>query len=275
MLDVTNKLRRICVEFPYWFLKVEPGTEVPQNIPYATAPTSFKMGSFLDQGWFLTSPGVATYPLFATVMGDNIDGSNNYWTPVEAQQIHYVYQFNLDGGSSNELVVTDSYGYFNQGIPSANLGSSKNFVVYPQTFNGFTSLRLNPVPDSTYLMCTSFQLAYPPWIGEGPGMTNWMLFYYPEVIQLLVKLQYAEHYHELQALQAYQRELYGDGGGRNRSDIPYPGLLADMKTDTYKRDEQQSQEVPWYRSSREAVGRGGQYSRSPGDAWYTGPTGYT
>ena len=272
-LDVTNKLRRICVEFPYWFLRVEPGTAVPLAVPYSSAPTSFKMGRFLDQGWFLTQAGVESYPLFATVMGDNIDGTNDYWAPVEAAQINYVYQFGLDGGMSNELVIADSYKYFSRGMPNTGRRGSSTFTVFPQTFNGFTTLRLNPVPDDTYLMCTSFQLAYPPWIGVGAGMTNWAMFYYPELIQLLVKLQYAEHYHEAQALQIYQRELYGDGGARNRGDLPFPGLLADMKTDTYKRQEQQSQEMANYSSSREAVGRGGFYTRDPGDPYYMDPPG--
>lgn len=260
------------MEFPYWFLKVEPGSTVPQDVPYASTPTTFKMGRFLDQGWLLTEPGVESYPLYATVMDEGFDGAN-MWAPVEACQVHYVYQFNLDGGFSTELMVGDSYRYFGRGMPITSQTGSTAFTVFPQTFNGYTKLRFNPVPDNYYLMCTSFQLAYPPWIGYGPNVTNWMLMYYPELVQTLVKMQYAEHYHELQALQYYERQLYGDAGGRNRGDVPFPGLLADMKMDTYKRAEQQSQEMEHYISSRQALGRGGFYSRQPGDPFYMDPPG--
>lgn len=273
LIDVTNKLRRICVEFPYWFLKVEPGTEVPAAVPYNTAPTSFKMGRFLDQGWFLTQAGVGEYPLFARARPEGGLDTSRTWAPVEASQVHYAIQYHLDGGFGAELTIGDSYRFFGRGMPMSSTAGSTSFTVFPHTENGFTTLRFNPVPADTYLICTSFQLAYPPWFGQGPDFSNWVMLYYPELIQLLVKLQYAEHYHEKAALDDYRRELLGDAGGRNRSDVPFPGLLADMKTDSWKRSEPQSQEMEHFRSSRESLGRGGYYSRSPGDPFYMDPPG--
>lgn len=268
-LSVTDLLREICVDFPYWFLTVEPGIVVPAALPYAVAPTTFLSPGntrFLDQGWFLTSTGVEYYPLFVAL--DQLGNQN--WAPVEASQIHWVNQYTIEGGFCSNIAVNDSEVHFSQGAPrTSNPGVPQS--VMPYTQNGVTYLRFNPVPQDEYLIATSFQLAYPPWIQVGNEITNWAFQYFPRLIELCVKICYANFYHEVEAKKDYMRELYGDAGGKVRSDIPFGGLIATMKNDTWKRNEQRTQETPLMRSSLDAVGRGGYGQRRPGSSYYTDP----
>lgn len=266
-LSVTDRLRELCVDFPYWFLTVEPGVIVPAALPYTSAPTTFPGPSrFLDQGWFLTQPNVEYYPLFTAM--DSLQ--NTGWGPVEASQIHWISQFTLEGGFCSNLPISESEAHFSLGSPRTQFTGAIRSVM-PHTINGITYLRFNPVPNDTYLMATSFQLAYPPWVSLGGDWTNWMFQYYPRCIELLVKICYAEFYHEVEAKKDYMRDLYGDAGGKVRSEVPFGGLIETMKNDTWKRNEQRTQELPLGKSSLDAVGRGGYARRGPGGPYYQNP----
>lgn len=270
--DITDQLREICAEFDYWFLRVEPGMVVPAAMPYSVAPSSFALGRWLDQGWFLTADGTADYKLACTSDIAMPTTANTPWAYCEASRINYVKLFTLDGGFQKDLPVMSSDQY----LSFTNFGGESvrgtPIKAFPYTQNEVTWLRLHPTPDTTYVMATSFQLAVPPWYSDGSSSYyNILSRYYPRVLQYLAFLAYADHHHETGLYDHYAKKLYGTNRGRVRSDIPDHGLIGAMRIDTMNRWSQQTSDLPTNTSIAEAVGRGEPgYTRDQGN-YYTSP----
>ncbi len=274
-----DRMREICSDFDYWFLKKHPGFYVPSQFPYAdsaTAVAAIVVGRFLDEGWFLTEADKEYYKLYTSDVADpgTVPGSRS-WVATEASRINFASRYSLEGAFQSNLEVPGSEQYFATTVLSRESASGKPVRIWPHTVDGVTYLRLVPIPDDVYLMCVSFQLAYPPWFSSGGSYTNLMLQYYPRVMHCLAGLEYAEFFHEVKMVQYYMRELFGDTDrGHIRSDIANAGLVGKMKFDTIKREQQDTEEIGFYQSSSDAVGRDGTYRRLPGDSHYFGPSGY-
>ena len=118
-------------------------------------------------------------------------------------------------------------------------------------------------------------LATPPWFSYANGITNLIMQYYPRVIELLIGVQFAEFFKEMEMLQYYKMELYGEEMGRVRAGIKNHGLIGIMRNDTTERFNQETNELEWFQSARAAVGRGGAWARRPGDSYYISPNDYT
>lgn len=269
-MALTDRLREICAEFDYWFLRVEPGQANPA-FPYTTAPTVFKQDRWLLPGWLATQAGTEAYALQTPLQ---IVSDDALWAPSEASRLVYVKRFGLSGAMECDLSVKSGNTYFSEGTFTGSSGQAPPQYAWAQTIDGVTYLRLNPIPDQVYLMSVGWQLAVPPWFGNGPSLTNLLMFYYPRVLVTLTLLEYAEYYHEADAFAFYTKQLWGDARGRVRSDIPDYGLIGAMKIDTMQRWGQESEELAQYRSLREATGREGFGHRQPGDSYYSGPTPY-
>ena len=274
--DVTSKLREICAEFPYWFMTVEPGSQVVGGFPYIIAPTAPLTLGWLDRGWFITTVGQERYPLMAQV---DLSEDMTLLAPCEAKEMNYVKRFSLSGAMEADLAIATSDKYYswgcNQGVANTGMLSGAPYMVYPDTNHGATTLCLNPVPDSAYIMCCSWDLATPPWFTYRECVTNLILQYYPGVIECLVGIAYAEFFKESDLLTYYDMKLFGEEMGRVRSGIKKHGIIGTMRNDTNSRFSQETQELEWFQSARAAVGRGGAWARRPGDSYYISPNDYT
>lgn len=273
ILDLSQELRGICSEFPYWFLSMEPGNSFVKSLyPSSSAVTSTTLSDYslhntwLDQGWFYTEDGRAEYEVWAPAMFLPMD-SAYCWAPVELSQILYVKQFNLDGSYAGDIPVTN--------MDMMLSGENYNSTGQPTKAVSFTRghrtmVRLSPCPDDCYLYAVGGQLAIPPWFHLGGSWTNLILAYYPRVMDCLAMMYYAEYFNEWEQREQYRKVLYGETNGR-----PFAGtnggLIGQMKSDTWKRNEGQQPELEWADSSRAMIGRAGKYKREPGSAYYADP----
>lgn len=66
--ELTDRMREICSKYPFWFLDVEPGTDVFASLPLPqdqswVLPTTTQPNGWVDRGWLVISAGVPTYGL--------------------------------------------------------------------------------------------------------------------------------------------------------------------------------------------------------------------
>ena len=272
---ISDRLREICSDYDYWFLRVEPGIAAPANFPYTTPPSSPSTYDWIDRGWLLTTPGQEVYPLYVQV---DLSADCCAYTPSEAKHLIYVKRFSLQGAMSSDLEVVDSDAYWsrgsNQGVANTGFLRGAPQIVNLYTRGRASFIRLNPVPDDYYILAVSWQLAVPPWYQVGDCVSNTILEYYPRLLKCFVGLEYAQFFKESEQEEYYHREIYGAEMGSFRPGLPRHGIVAQMRKDTIQRWEQQSQELAWYPSARAALGRGGSWRRQPGDSYYVSPSDY-
>lgn len=273
---VKDNLREICSDFPYWWLCIEPGTVVPAAFSgYASSgDVGTKLaGRWLDQGWMITEPGVEYYPIYVANT-DSVTAPTD-WVQCEAAQLLHVKRYSHTGAFQSDLDVVDSNNYFSRGAMLSSVERGNPTVAYCHTINEVSYLRLNPTPNDYHIMSVSFQLATPPFYTSGADESCLALRYYPNLVQYLVMMEYAEWFHEVNMYQLYKQKLYGDTDrGVVRSDILNAGLIGKMKTDTDRRYMQQVDETGEWESSRDALGRGGYGHHRAGESYYYGPSGY-
>lgn len=272
---ITVRLRELCSDFPYWFNRIDPGVLISAGFPYTEMPDNFGAGRWVDQGWFVTTPGVDHYPI-ALPYGAALDNEDDrLWTYPEVSRLNWVRPFCLQGGWSDDLEITNSGGFFarSQGYSTDNSGGAPCAAFLQTDTSGVSYLRLTPRPDKEYLIAVSYQLGVPPWFTSGEDKYNWLSLFFPRVLSCLAGIVYAKHYHEINSEMLYQKELYGDtDSGLSRSDIPNTGLVGKMKRDTIARHSQDDEEMGYYASKRESVGRGGSggVRHVPGEPYYYG-----
>lgn len=272
VLDLTDMLRGICAEFPYWFLRLDPGTEAVAGFPYANVAalaSAVKLGAFIDQGWLYTTADTEGYGVFSSLPGATADGmgsATRYWGKAELAMVNYAKVYDLDGNFLRDLKVVGGdvmfslANYTETGTPQRVLPASAGFQ---------TTLRLSPIPDQEYLLAVSGQYAYPPWFKAGTSWANLLLIYYPRVMYHLGMMYFAEYFQETQLHEWHYNMLYGDGGGRVRSDIPKIGLIGQMKIDTRNRESQETPDMVYGESVKDLVGRDGRsHIRRPGSGYY-------
>lgn len=268
---VTDHLREVCSDFPFWFLRVEPGFSVPSLFPITTLPP-FGMGTWLDNGWFMTAAGVDYYPLcFA---GSGSPSNPNLWGAAEASRLNHIKVYSLCGAMQSDLKVVGSNLFWgssdvgrNNGVPyQAHLQRGPDGNMY---------IRLHPTPCKAMLICLSYQLALPPWIGTGDARVNLMSTVYPRCLKALVGLVYSDFFHDAKAEAKYNKQLYGSTDYGNTSTmVPERGLIGKMKIDTEFREIQDADELGYYASLGEAYGRGGSPMPGPGAPFYYGDVPY-
>jgi len=270
--EVTDRLREICADYPYWFLSVEPGGIA---FPFDPAPSNPATHNWFERGWFVTTVGVESYPLYVQV---DLSDDCTMMAPSEAKCMNWVKRFSLQGAMEADLRIVHSDAYLswgnNQGGANTGMLKGAPYMAFPYTRNRATYLRLNPIPDKQYIIAASWQLAWPPWFAYGDCVTNLIMEYYPRVIECLIGLQYADFFKETEELAYYHNELYGDEMGSIRPGLKNIGLVGTMRKDTIMRYSQETGEVEWFPSSRAAVGRGGAFRRQPSDTYYISPSEY-
>ena len=274
---VEDELREICSDFPYWFLAIEPGMMLPglfDTFPDMGDVGTPLAGRWLDQGWLITEPEVGQYPLLCAIEEDPVLGPTNF-THCEAAALNYVKVFSHTGGFLNDYEVGDSNHFLSRGSINGDPAPSYNGIVWAHTINEQTYLRINPIPTDYQILAVSYQLAYPPSYPSGSDVSNLILRYYPNLIQYLVMMEYADWFNEPQRYAQFKMKLYGDTDrGVVRSDLLNCGLIGKMKMDTDRRYGQMSEESPFYESLTDSVGRNGYSTHRPGSGYYLGRPGY-
>lgn len=270
--EVTDRMREMCSEYPYWFLRVNPGDTIQADFPFpSTEPSGWK-----DRGWFITVDGQTSYALEAAV---DLGVDEALIAPCEARELVSVKMYDLNGAFLGDLAVLTDNEFLSRGN---QLGGSTSGVYrgYPTTAKLNTQpgqpsyIQLSPTPDRKFVLAVSWDLAYPPWFGYQGSATNLIMMVYPRLVECLIGIQYAEFFKEWEAKKAYEAEIWGDAGGKFGSAIPNSGIVGRMKKDTCERASQETGELEWHASSRGAIGRNGGYHRTPGDAYYVGPGNY-
>lgn len=268
---VTDHLREVCSDFPFWFLRVDPGFKVPALFPIETLPP-FGLDTWLDNGWFMTAPGVDYYPINFAAGGTPDEPT--LWGAAEASRLNSVKIYTLSGHFQTDLKVVGSNLFW--GNPDIGRDRGKPYQATLQRGgDGRMYIRLHPVPSEVMLVCLSYQLATPPWVGAGDSRTNLMSVVYPRCLKALVGLVYCDFFHDAKAEAKYTKQLYGSTDYGNTSTmVPERGLIGKMKIDTEFREIQDADELPYYASLSEAVGRGGGPLPGPGAPFYYGDVPY-
>jgi hypothetical protein len=269
---VKDRLRELCSDFDYWFLRVIPGYDFPEDFPYAVLPSPVQ-GRWVDQGWLLTQPGVESYKVWTSNI--TIPGGTPDWAAGEVARLGYVKRYTETGSFQADIEIVDSNQYWSGGAITSDTGTGYPKRVTIQTSEGASYLRISPIPDDVHVLAVSYLLAYPPWYTSGSSQSSLLLRYYPRAMMSLVGLEYAEWFHEPQMMDYYTKQLYGDtDDGKVRGDIANSGLVGKMKRDTIKREWGDIDELGYFESVSAAIGRDGAFGRNPGDSYYTSPPFY-
>lgn len=272
---LTARLRELCSDYDYWFLRVDPGFKALVGIDSSNAinpsTVTYGTGRWIDQGWMITTAGTEYYPL--SIASTGTPAAPATWGDAEARKIHYVKKYSLYGGYEGDVEVVGPNQFFNtppqQGIyyaPNTALKATIQMGLDRKQY-----LRVSPTPQDTYLLAVSYQLALPPWIGSGDSRINWISHFYPRVLLCLAGLVYASFFHETTQMEYWKKELWGDtDNGRNRSDIANSGLVGRMRMDTEFRPGGEFEELGHYQSLTDAMGRDGYRPSRIGAPFYSG-----
>lgn len=268
---ITDELREICSDFGYWFLRIDPGFKIPPLFPITTYP-AYGLTPWLDNGWFLTTAGVDYYPVAVASTGTPLVPAT--WGYCEASKLNWVKRYDPSGSFQTDLKVVGSNLFWSAPDTGRQVGCPYAAMLQ-RGVDGKTYIRLHPTPNDTFLMQCSFQLGVPPWVGSGDSRYNLMSTVYPKCIKYLAGIVTAEFFHDAKELAKYQRKLYGDTDyGNATTMVPNHGLVGKMKRDTELREIQDADELPYYQSMGEALGRGGSPGHSPGGLYYYGDPTY-
>lgn len=254
-------IRTICSEFPYWFLRVEPGKEFPASFPFTTTTLAAwvrPLGRWLDRGWLYVDDTDDTYNMAAPAVVGLGDQDAGFWSYVPIQRINSVKEFDLQGNFERDLEV----------IHGSRALSQKNYTRegQPQTvfwetgqdadFNEFSWMTFNPKPDQPRVYQVDFHLAYPidflPDEEEPTEYSNAFFQNYPEIATILGLRYYAEWYNDLRLLEKFEQRLHGHPQGATVEQRE--GLIGGMKKDTERRKDVGTFSVPLYIGGRRATG---------------------
>lgn len=275
-----NFTRDICSRFPYWFLQYPPGYTLPADFPTDEADLISRtpvFGEWLDRGWLRVEPDKDRYLLSAPAdLGDNFDQDAAYWTNVDSQMVDFVKEFAYNGSMARDLEVVGDSRYFTVAEFNEELQPR---IVFWETgeIDGerVSWLRFNPTPKRYHIYAVQFRLKQP--VDYDPGLavptgdfTNRMLEEYPEVLINAGMLMAAEYFNEEKAVLYYRSKLYGnpDDGRRSVRGKQNEGLIARMKRDSHRRNNQEAFTIPQFLGARAALGRDGvtrnRFPRRPG-----------
>lgn len=267
ILDITDELRGVCAEFPYWFLRFDPGMDAVAGFPYANAAALAAadiLEPWLDSGWFYTTDSVENYAVFSPLLGIT---NEHLWGQAELAQVNWAKVYSLEGKFLSDLKVVNGdvmwsrQNYAETGTPTR---------LFPFTKGHQTYLRLSPIPDQEYVIAVSGQFAYPPWFRVGNSYTNVILAYYPRVLFHIGMMYYAEYFQEVNIREFHRNILYGDAGGRTHSAVANIGLIGQMRIDTRNRETQETPDVAYGESVKDLLGRDGRaHLRRPGSGFYS------
>lgn len=273
--DIYSWLKEVCSEYPFWFLRIDPGNVLPSNFPFEdisdiALETHYKT-DWLDRGWLHAREGQEKYFLAAPAAVGQYDTDATKWYNCAAQKINYVKEFGPRGTQYSDLEVQFSGGALARVNWNSHSRPTRVFFETGQDGTGASVswLRFNPIPEKDYLYAVSFTLDKP--LNYGSPITNRFFQEYPECAVYLGMMFAADYFNEAQAYAFYHTKVYGyaPGGVQATPHIPRrAGYIEKMKRDTQRKTEQQDQTVPVYKGAGWAVGRAGGNVRSPRGTYY-------
>lgn len=269
--EITDRLIEICAEYPYWFLRVDP------DIPTFPVPQSTATG-WLYRGWYLIGENQKSFPLQSVV---NQTSDITLLVSTECRQLNFVKCFDLNGSFLVDMMVSGGDEFWSKAWvqqPDSSITNGMPRIARPYSVQlgnlGGSTVQIAPQADQKYMLCVGWDMAHPPWFQHNNSVTNVLLIQYPRLIEMLVYIQYAEFFKEWEIKEKCEREIWGDAQGRVAASIPNWGIIGRMKLDTQARMGQQTTEMEWHQSARDALGRGGGYQRNLYDPYYYGNTPY-
>ncbi len=250
-----------------WPLRVDPGFSFPQDefplddTDALEALTAYDDNDqWIDRGWLRTEAGVSSYEFHAPaeiIVGDQ---DADYWAASMVQQVNFVRRYSLKGELVEDLEVSDINrntvlnGWTAQGVPCEAFwekGREKSI------------LRLKPTPDDSYILAVSWYQSRPiPYYFTAQdeaddNYTHVFMQQYEEAVQAAACLYAAEYFSEAPAIEYWTTKLTGaPPKAGNKLDDATGGLIGLIKKDSARRRRQEVNEIPMYRSSKEAVRRG-------------------
>lgn len=264
--DLTDRMREICAMYPFWFL-----VGFPDIISF---PRLTSEDGWIARGWYICAAGEQSFNLQTMVDGSTTSAMR---ANVEAKTIEYCKVYDLQGALLSDLNVAHPDLFGSDALLQSTTSQQLRGVpmsCMPITELAVTKLVLNPVPDAQYVLQICWQYATIPWFSYNNDVTNLLLMHYPRVVEALVGELYAKFFKQPDAIAYFEKMLMGDAGGNVVSGQKDPGLIATMKRDTMNRFSQNTDEVEWRHSARDAVGRRVNYGRGVWDPYYYGPTPY-
>lgn len=263
MLYFSQVVRTICSEYPYWFLRVEPGNVFPKSFPISSDDLlgwDRPFSRFLDRGWLLVDSGDDTYSIATTALPGYGDQNSDFWDFVPIQQVNSVKEFDMSGDCVKSLTISrgsralSNKTYNKEGQPSEVLWETGQSVDY-QTFSWLT---FNPKPDRTRIYQLDFFLSYPldffPIPNNQEVYSNSFIQNYPEVAVAIGMLYYSEWYNDARLMTYWDQKLHGNAQAVTASNRE--GLIGGMRKDSVRRKDQGTFSVPVYTGGREATGGG-------------------
>lgn len=257
--DIYEWIKDICSEFPFWFLRIDPGDTFPTarfpiaDITDVAGYTHYKT-NWLDRGWLHAVEGREKYPLSAPAAQGQYDTDAAKWSDVTVQKVQYVKEFDARGSMRMDLEVHMSSRSMSRAHYSQNSRPTKAYFESGLASDGskVSWLRLNPIPDKDYIYAVSFILDRP--INYGSPVTNRFIQEEQELVINLGMMFAAEYMNELRAYEFYHRKLYGNPEAPTHSGRRY-GLIEKAKRKTRSKTEQEAQTIPQFKGAAGAVGR--------------------
>jgi hypothetical protein len=226
----------ICRTFPFWFLKIQPGSVFPAaffpgdetDLALATPV----VGNWLDRGWLYLETGVSNYKVWSpAAAGPDHDTTANKWFATPLQKFDYAIQYNLQGHPAGEFEVynhTDSRRSQNM-MHYGSSGCATSLVWENVTEGGeeVAYIRVQPTPETDGLIAVCYTLAYPANFTSGSSTTNRFFTSYYEAAVAAGIIFVAEYFGDAVALEKAEHKLYGIPGAPKSK-----GLIGKMRKDT-------------------------------------------
>lgn len=258
----------VCRHYPWWFLDggaTGGGGSFQSAFPVTDEDLEdwvFPYGNWLDKGWLLIDADVDTYVCADTAMPGEGDQEASTWSPVLINHLRTARLFEMCGSSYNKLEVLLPEIYRDQAVYGSTRCKPCRITVVEEYVDGdrVSVLKVNPTPDTNYILQIDFVLQVPPTFSTGGGAnnkTNVLIETYPEVAINLGMLAAAEYFNEARAMDYYQRKLWGAPGKASVSrSSESDGYIGRMKRDSRLRKTQREKALVYHHGNPHSDRRG-------------------
>lgn len=227
-------IRDICKQYPYWFLKVNPGAAFaasffPGDEASLAAATPVK-GNWLGRGWLRVDEGTSRYLVYSpAVPGPDHDSDGTKWFATPVQRIDSVYVVEPEGTlTGTEIPCYNAANSFEAtGGSKYSSGSSElRQVVWENVMESgetVTYLNIFPEPTKDFLLAFNYTVQYAADYTIGASSSNSLFLNYYETAVAAGMLMAADYFSDAPLQEYWMNKLYG------KKPV---GLIAGMKKDT-------------------------------------------
>ena len=227
-------IRDICKQYPYWFLKVNPGAAFatsffPGDADSLAALTPVK-GNWVGRGWLRVDEGTTRYKLWSpAVPGPDHDADGTKWFDTPVQRIDAVFKVEPGGTlTGTEIPCYNASNSFDAtgGAKYSTGASDIRQVVWENVMESgetVTYINIFPEPTKDDLLAFNYTLQYAPDFVVSSSTSNSLFLNYYETAVAAGMLMAADFFSDAPLQEYWMNRLYG------KKPI---GLIAGMKKDT-------------------------------------------